>query len=569
MTSGAARADALLLAAGHLPVRDLRRLGHILHVMAEKGWGHYVERLRLKGYLPKGRVEPTAESLSDAQRFRLALEELGTTLIKFGQMLSIRRDLLPDEVIQELQKLQDAVPPFPAEQARRTVEDELGRPVDQLFADFDDTPLAAASIAQVHTARLADGTSVIVKVQRPDIESLIQADLEILFFIARLLHKHVPEMERYDPVGLVEEFSETITRELDFRREGRNAERFRENFQDEPSVVAPRVFWEASGRRVLTMERSMGHKIGADYPPDSEQRRHLAGTLVHVYLTQLFEHGFFHGDPHPGNLFVMNDGRLCFHDFGIVGRLGTRDQENLKQLFLALMLRDAEWMADVYLDLGGGGADVDRDAFARDLSESLEEYYAVAAEESSFTEVLYQFVRLGRRHRIRVIREFLLVVKALITMESVVRTLQPRFDMPAALQAYVPRMIGRQLFPGLSLSKADLLGKGYRAYSALRLATAGLPRALSKAVRQLQRGEAVLRLRHEQLEGLEQHLDRASNRLSLSLIIASVVVGSSIVMSTDIGPHYGDIPLLGLFGYILATLLGLWWVIGILRSGRF
>lgn len=237
----------------------------------------------------------------------------------------------------------------------------------------------------------------------------------------------------------------------------------------------------------------------------------------------------------------MDDGRLCFHDFGIVGRLAAHEQENLRQLFLALMLRDAEWMADVYLDLGGGGADVDRDAFARDLSESLEEYYAVAAEESSFIEVLYQFVRLGRLHRIHVIKEFLLVVKALMTMESVVRTLQPRFDMLAAFQAYVPRMIGRQLFPGLSLPKADLLGKGYRAYSTLRLATAGLPRALSKVVRQLQRGEAVLRLRHEQLEGLEQHLDRASNRLSLSLIIASVVVGSSIVMSTDVGPHYGDI----------------------------
>lgn len=567
MVSRVAKADALLLAAGHLPVRDLRRLGHILQVMAEKGWGHYVERLRLKGYLPERRVEPMAEGLSDAQRFRLALEELGTTFIKFGQMLSIRRDLLPDEVIRELQKLQDAVPPFPAEQARHTIEEELGRPVEQLFAAFDDSPLAAASIAQVHTARLADGTSVIVKVQRPDIESVIQVDLEILFFIARLLHKHVPEMERYDPVGLVEEFSETIMRELDFRREGRNAERFRDNFRDDPSVVAPRVFWEVSRRRVLTMERMAGHKITADYPPDPAQRQHLAETLVRLYLTQLFEHGFFHGDPHPGNLFVMDDGRLCFHDFGIVGRLGARDQENLKQLFLALMLRDAEWMADVYLDLGGGGADVDRDAFARDLSESLEQYYAVSAEESSFTEVLYQFVRLGRRHRIHVIREFLLVVKALMTMESVVRGLQPRFDMVAALQAYLPRLISQQWLPGFSWP--DMLGKGYRAYSTLRLAAMGLPRAVSRIMRQLQRGEAVLRLRHEQLEGLEQHLDRASNRLSLSLIIASIVVGSSIVMSTDVGPHYGDIPLLGLFGYMLATLLGLWWVVGILRSGRF
>jgi ubiquinone biosynthesis protein len=560
--------DSPKLTPGHLPIRDLRRLARILHVMVEKGWGHYVERLRLKGYLPKGAVEQVSAVLSDAQRFRLVLEELGTTFIKFGQMLSVRHDLLPDDMLRELQKLQDTVPQFPAEQARRIIEDALGQPVSQLFASFDDVPLAAASIAQVHTATLLDGTAVIVKVQRPDIEQIIQADLEILFFIARLLHKHVAESRRYDPVGLVEEFSETILLELDFRREGHNAERFRDNFKDESSVIVPAVFWDLSGKRVLTMARSIGQKISAEYPSEPVARQRLAELLVHVYLVQFFEHGFFHGDPHPGNLFIMEeDGRLCFHDFGIVGRLTKRDRSNLAQLFLALVAHDAEWMADIYLDMGGGASDVDRAAFARDLGTSLDEYYAVAAQEASLSEALYQFIRLMGRHHIQVLRELLLVTKALMTMESMVRALDPRFDMIAALQAYAPRMIGRQLLP--DLNRTEILGKGYRTLNTLRMAVSGFPRTLARAVQQLQRGDFALKLRHEQLEGLEQHLDRASNRLSLSMIIASIVVGSSIVMSTDVGPHYGDVPLLGLFGYLVASFLGLWWVVAMLRSGKF
>lgn len=549
-----------------VPLRDLERLATILRVAAKKGLSHYVERLRLKGYLPKEAVEARRGAASDAQRLREALEELGPTFVKFGQMLSLRRDLFAEDVIHELQKLQDAVPPFPAQEARRIVEDELGRPLAELFATFDEAALAAASIAQVHTAMLPDGTSVIVKAQRPGIEQMIRTDLEILFCIARLLHRHVAESRPYDPVGLVEEFAETITRELDFRREGRNADRFRDNFRDDPSVCVPRIFWELSGNRVLTMERSRGHKITPDHPADPAERHRLAEVLVRLYLQQVFEHGFFHGDPHPGNVFVMEDGRLCFHDFGIVGRLSPRDRENLRQLFLALMIRDAEWMADVYLDLGGAAAEVDRAAFARDLGESLEEFHAALARESSFGEVLHQFIRLGRRHRIRVLRDFLLVSKAFMTVESLARTLDPAFSMAAAMQAYVPRMVGRQLLPDLGGTNA--LVRGYRAAAALRMALLDFPDALSRGLRQLQKGEGTLRIRHEQLEGLETHIDRASNRLSFALIIAAVVIGSSLVMSFHTGPHYRDIPVLGLLGYLLATVLGLWWAVAILRSGK-
>ncbi|MEW6613682.1 MAG: ABC1 kinase family protein [Pseudomonadota bacterium] len=558
--------DSERLARRHLPLRDLGRLAHILRVAAEMGWRHYLERMHLQAHLPGEKAAATAAT-SEAERLRRTLEALGPAFVKFGQMLSVRQDLFPDEVIQELQKLQDAVPPFPAATTHQLIQETLGQPASQLFARFDDAPLAAASMAQVHGAVLDDGTAVVVKVQRPDIEQVIRTDLEILFFIARLAQRHLPEIRRYEPVTLVEDFADTITRELDFRREGHNAERFRELFAQEPAIYIPQVFWHLSSQRVLTMERSPGCKIGPDCPPAPESRQRLADTLVRLYLVQIFEQGFFHGDPHPGNLFVLADGRLCFHDFGIVGRLSAGDQAQLGQLLLSLVARDPAWMADTYLAMGGGAPGVDRAAFTRDLSESLEQYYAVAAREASFAEILNQFIRLGRRHRIRVLPQYLLAFKAFVTVESVARSLDPRFNMLAAFQAYVPQLLGRQWLPGMPQAN-DLLG-GYRFLSTLRGTLSGGPDAFLRGLRQWEQGDLALRLRHEQLDEVQQHIDRAGNRLSLSLIIAALLIGSSLVMAFHSGPHYRGIPLLGLVGYLLASALGLWWAVAILRSGKF
>lgn len=547
-----------------LPMRDLGRLAHIVRVLAAQGFGHYLERLRLKDYLPG--ALPEAVRGADARRFRGVLEELGPTFIKFGQALSVRQDLFGDEVIQELAKLQDAVPPFPAAQAREIVEAELQRPIPELFASFDDTPLAAASIAQVHHATLADGTAVIVKVQRPGIENLIRADVDILRFLAGLLYRHVHEVRRYDPPMLVEEFAVTIMRELDFLHEGRNADQFRDNFRDEPAVYVPRIFWEQSSQRVLTMEHSAGKRLSAAHPADPRQRRDLAETLTRLFLAQVYEHGLFHGDPHPGNIFLLPDGRLCFHDFGIVGRLSPHDQDNLRQIFLAVVARDPAWLADIYLDMGGVPAVIDRVAFVRDLGESLERYYAASVRNASFAEILQQFIRLGRRYQIRLLRETLLVAKTFMTLESLVRGLAADFDMLAVFERYAPGMIARQLLPAFGQGAG--LAKGYRAWSTLQRVFADLPKVLTEGLSRLRRGEVTLRLRHEPLASLEDHIDRASNRLSLSLIIAAIVIASSLVMAFHTGPHYEGIPLLGLIGYVIAAVLGLGWAVAILRSGR-
>jgi ubiquinone biosynthesis protein len=558
--------DMQVSAQHALPLHNLRRMSSIASVLVKHGWGHYVGRLRLKSYLPTAAALVTATGLSDAERLRLALEELGPTFVKFGQLLSVRQDLFPEEITTELQKLQDAVAPFPPAQARQIIAHELGHPVGRLFAAFDDAPLAAASIAQVHTATLLDGTAAVVKVQRPGIEQVIHADLEILFACARLLHQYVPESRRYDPMGLVEEFADTIVKELDFRLEGHNSERFSANFKDEPAVYVPRIFWNVSSKRILTQERSTGHRAAPGDPADPNERRRVAATIARLFLTQLFEHGYFHGDPHPGNVFIMHDGRLCFHDFGIVGRLSPHDQENLRLLVLAVVTRDAEAMADLYFNMGVAAAGVDRDAFARDLSKALEQYYSVSAHAYSFGEILRQFVRLGQRYQIRMPREWLLVVKAFMVIESQASAIDAEFSMITALQDYTPRMLGRQLMPDMNATAG--LVKGYRAISALKLLALGLPEGLEKGLRQLQKGETTLRVRHEQLDQLERHIDRASNRLSFSLIISAIVIASSIVMSFHTGPHLEGIPLLGLIGYGLAAFLGLWWAIAIARSGK-
>ena len=515
--------------------RHLDRMMHIMRVAARHGWSHYAERLDLARYLPD-RESPTLEvrADSDATRLRSALEELGPTFVKFGQLLSVQRDLFPDEVVNELQRLQERVSPFPGDEAIRIVEGELGNTVESLFASFDSVTFAAASIAQVHCATMHDGTRLVVKVQRPGIGKIIDDDVAVLFFIARALDRHVPGWRRFNLVGLVEQFAESMAGELDFLREAQSAERFLEQFSDEPIVYVPAIMWQFSTQRILAMEHSPGVRIDESHPPSREERVRLADALMRLLLVQIFEHAFFHGDPHPGNIFLLEDGRICYHDFGIIGRLSPRDRENLRHLVLAVIARDAAWLAETYLDMGGAIGEVNRVVFTRDIAQALEHYYATYGRGNSFGEILGQFIKIGGRHNVHLLKQILLVSKAFMLTESLVRGLDPEFDSVAAFQRYSRRLLQGQIAPDLSLAG---FARSYRVMSALRSSLRDAPVALAKGLKQLQAGELVLRVRHEGLETLQQHVDRASNRLSFSLIIASIVAASSIAMSYHTGPH--------------------------------
>lgn len=546
---------------------ELPRLLYILRALAGAGWAHYVERLRIGRDTLEASVEAVQATDQDAKRLRATLEGLGPAFVKFGQLLSLRRDMLPEVYIEELQRLQDDVAVFPGEQAREIVERELGKSVHALFTSFDETPLAAASIGQVHTAQLIDGTSVVVKVQRPGIEPIIHADVRIMRFLARQLERYVPESRRFGPGDLVEEFARLINEELDYQVEARNGDLLRENLQDDKHVFVPRIFWEQTSRRVLTMERSFGKKLTHIPSSEQESRRRVAQALMASFLKQVFEDGFFHGDPHPGNVFLLEDGRLCFHDFGIMGRLSAYDQEALAQLILAVSSGEVSWMVDAYFEMGVATEGVDREAFTRDASQALDAYYEAAGKGYSFGEIVRQFALLSQRHRIKLPRQFLLVSKAFMLVESQALTLAPDFNALASLREYAPHLLGRKLLQGANVQTE--FSRGFRTLRALHHAAALLPDILNRTVEALSSGKATLHIKHDQLQGLEAHIDRASNRLSLSLIIASVVIGSSIVMAFHSGPHYAGIPVLGLLGFVVASVMGLAWAVAILRSGKF
>lgn len=541
---------------------ELARLRAIAKVAAAKGWGHYAEHL---GFGRDAAQAPGSSEKSDAIRLREALEELGPTFVKFGQMVSGRTDLFPEELTAELRKLHDSAAPFPAEVARRTVEEETGKPIADLFASFEAQPMAAASIAQVHRATLHDGTPVVVKIQRPGIEALVDADIAILRRLAALLNAAVPPVRAFNLPELVEEFSETLRGELDFEREAMNAERFAAANREEPTVFVPRVFTEATTRRVLTMEQSPGHRLDVR-ETDSASRARFARTLMRLFLTQVFEHGVFHADPHPGNIFATPDGRLCFHDFGALGELPPRVQASLRELFLAVIARDAGWMASAYLGMGGASAELDRAAFTHGLAQALDRYYREsAAGRQSFSAILQSFVRLGREHHIRLLRETALLLRAFAEIEALVRELDPGFSSLEAFRAYSPRLLKHALLPRPGLAQAAEL---YRLATALGHVGRETPIALRRLLGRLERGEPLFDIRHQSGGSLERHLLHASNRLAFALIIASIVVGSAIVIGANAGPSIEGVPILGIIGFVVAGTLGVAWAVIALKSGK-
>ena len=538
------------------PRGEISRLSAIARVAAVGGWKHYAERFR-------SALDPQGQG-GDAKRLRAALEELGPTFVKFGQMLSQRDDLLPQALVGELADLQDRAGSFPAETARQIIEEDLGCGIGDVFAGFDDVPIAAASIAQVHGATLRDGTAVIVKVQRPGIAQTVEGDIAVLRRIARLLSP-VPSLHALNLPDLVEEFAATLRGELDFEQEAHNAERFAELNRGEPVVMVPRVFREASARRVLTMERSTGHRID-EAAAQLPGRRDIAAMLMRLFLTQVFEHGVFHADPHPGNVFLQPDGRICFHDFGALGELSPRVQESLRQLFLAVMARDAGWVASAYLGMGGATAQLERAAFTADLADSLDRYYRESGlGRRSFGAILREFISLGRKHSIRLLRETALLVRAFAELESLVRKLDPEFSSIAAFQGYSGRLLKHAFLPELGIAR---VAQAYKLVSAARDAAGEAPVTLRRLMGRLERGEPLFDVRHQSSGSLERHLLHASNRLAFALIVASIVVGSSLLLSAQAGPFWQELPLLGIAGFAVAGVLGIAWAILALRSGK-
>jgi ubiquinone biosynthesis protein len=552
-------------------IRSIRRYRTVLGILIKYGFGQVVEQLNINYYLELGRRIVTLgtapkeiERLTQPVRLRLAMEELGPTFIKFGQILSTRPDLIPREYADEFRKLQDKVPSFGLEEVQAQIRMELGHPEKELFAEFAPLPIAAASIAQVHRARLHSGEEVVVKIRRPGIDRVVETDLDILMGLAYLIERHIPTGEIYDPVGIVKEFRRTIKREMDFSREGHTIDRFASNFAQDPTFHVPRVFWDFTGETVLTMEFVEGIKV-SDFDVLQEEGydlKTIARNGADAFLKQVLVHGLFHGDPHPGNIFILEGNIICMLDYGMVGRLSENLKFQLVDLLVAILQQDVEGLIDQLLYSGELTDEVNTRALRRDLAEFIDAYYEIPLQEMNAGRLLGEFVEILTHYRIRFPSDLMLLAKALVTMEGLGRQLDPDFNMIGHLKPFMEKLVREKLSPA-SLSRETL--HMVQAYGAL---VKNLPKDIKEFINRVNRNKFKIDLEHRGLERLIADLDKSSNRLSFSLLIAALIVGSSLIMQTEKGPMLFGFPVLGFLGYSIAGFLGLWLAIAILRSGR-
>lgn len=551
--------------------KNINRLRQIISILIKYGFDYLVKQLGLMKMVATGekilKQQPSEIArLSLPERIRLALEELGPTFIKLGQILSTRPDLIPLEYTEELAKLQDNVPPFSYVQVEKMIKKELGSELTEIFEHFDQKPFAAASLGQVHQATLKkENTRVVVKVQRPEIEKNIETDLDILFHLVRLTERHIPASRQYDPVGIAEEFARTIRIELDYGSEGRNAERFRRNFKDVDTVYTPKIYWELSSRRILTMERIQGIKINnlKELDKVGYHRKKIAENGAKAFMKQMLVDGFFHADPHPGNILVMENEIIGFMDFGMMGRIDEETKEKYVDLVIAILERDVNKILNEMLDLGFTTTEpVDTRSLKIDIRDMLDQYYDKKLKEISLAELLSELVRISIKYHIKMPAELTLLGKALVTIEGIGLELDPDFNLTEIAKPYAEDIILERKSPHRLLLK--LSNDLSELYHLMIL----IPRQLSKTLKKMEEGVFQVEFQHRGLENLIHALDKTANRLSYSLILAAIIIGSSLIMQTDKGPHLMGFPVIGILGFLVAGILGLGLVVMILRSGK-
>lgn len=549
--------------------KNIQRMRHIVAVLIKHGFYGVVERMNLHRIVPftKRLRKKAAEEaeLSLPERIRLVFEELGPTFIKLGQLLSTRPDILPEEYIEEFRKFQDKVPPFPFEKAVQQIERELKSPIGSLFQKVEEGPIAAASIAQVHLAVLLDGREVVVKVQRPGIEHTVDTDIGIMYTLANLLIKYFPELSILDPVAIVDEFSRVIRREMDFTLEGFNTLKFREMFKDDPHLYIPDVYWDYTSKRILTLERIRGIKVDnvEKLVKKGIDPGKIAKIIGETFLRMVMVKGFFHGDFHAGNIFVLGPERIALVDFGITGRVDKELRDSLANIFIGLATQDYDMLVDEYARMGVLPEGINLSEFKRDYRDLMEPYFARPLERSSLGELLMGYVRVSFRYKIRHPRELLLINKCIIEIEGIIRLLDPKADLLDEAQPYAEEFIKERYRPG------RVLGEVVEDLKEVNALVKESPSQLRQIMKKMINDKFTIDFVHVGLENFYSEIDRSSNRLSFALIISALIIGSSMVIQSGIGPLFMGFPILGVIGFAFAGILGLGLVISILRSGRF
>ncbi|AOQ22732.1 ABC1 kinase family protein [Neomoorella thermoacetica] len=544
----------------------LNRYRQVVNVLARYGFGYLLDQVGLGELILRRSREEAPLSLG--QRLRLALEELGPTFIKLGQLLSTRPDLLPADIISELTRLQDRVPPFPFADVRKAVEEELGQPLEELFASFDPEPLAVASIGQVHRATLLDGSQVIVKVQRPGIARQVRVDLEILFDLARLAQRHTPYGKIYDFNQMAAEFARALTEELDYTREGRNADRFRENFAGDASVYFPAVYWDYTTRGVLTQEYVEAVKLNNLEEIDRRgySRRRIAVNLARAVYQQVLVDGFFHGDPHPGNLAVLPGEVIVFMDFGLTGTLTEELKEQFVNLVLGIIRRRSQDVLRTIIAMGMVPAEVDRSALRREIEALRDKYYHLSFRQISLGQAIEELLQLAFRYHLRMPPELTLLGKTLLTLEGLVRKLDPELELAELAEPYGRELLRRRFSVRfLWRTLTENLASGWEVMQSL-------PRQFQHLLDLAERGELTLRVEPLHLRGLVRQIDRIINKLTMSVVLlAFSIIMASLIISTALGAPTNSLffrlPTLEV-GFGAAGMMLLWLLVTIWRGGR-
>lgn len=543
-----------------------KRYRQIAAVLAKYGFADLITELGFARYLPVGRRLPKTPSERLETRgynLRLALQELGPTFIKIGQFLSTRSDIIPYEIVKHLEKLLDEIPPFPAEQAMAIVERELGEPAGEIFEWFDPEPLASASLSQVHQALTHDDELVAVKIQRPMIEDLIDQDIQIIYSIASFLTKRTELSKSYDFIGLAVDFGNQIHEELDFTIEANSVEILAHNLEEFELIKLPQVYKEFSTKKVLTLEKINGFKVTdseALEALDPHVRQELAVQLLQAYLKQILEDGFFHADPHAGNIFILPEGRLALIDLGIIGKLDSETRGNVTKLLLSFVEQETVEVTDIAIRMSTMESHPVLGRIRQDIGRLITKYYNRPAHEINIGQAVIDIMQIVMKHNLKMPSSLGMFGKSLLYVEQISRQLDPGINYITFISSQSQRLLYERIRSVFAAPRVirNLLDMNDLLFD--------IPPKAHIVLQKLAEDNISVRFDHVGLDDLEDTLDSVANRMSFAIIVAALVIGSALILRVETGPFYFGLPIIGIIGFVVASLLGLYLVYTIIRS---
>lgn len=538
---------------------NIERLNEIIRVFNKYEFDYITEKIGLKykfSFFKRSHKYKSLEELDESfpVRLRMTLQELGPTYIKLGQMISTRPDLVGDSIALEFSKLQDNNPETNYSQIKSIVEDELNDSILNIFQYFKEKPLASASIGQVHEAKIKDGPCVAVKIQKPGVDELIKKDIAIMKFLAKRIDHYIPQSKTYNLPILVNEFERSILKEIDYIQEFNNIERFKNIFKEDSTVYVPKAYNEYSTKKILTMELIEGKKILDVSSSEGYDKKLIAKRGLKSYFNQIIDYGFFHADPHPSNLYVLNDNIICYLDFGMMGNLDNEFRENLTELFIYFMEVNVKGMINQLTYMGILNDSIDYKSLNYDLSDLMNKYYGI--ELKGIHGGLQDIVKLMRKYNVILPNEFVLIVRGLSMLEETGIRLDPDFNAVAILKPYTLKIVKKRLNPFklIDLIKNNIFEIEHMIKT--------FPFSISKTINKLEEGNLSIEIEHKNLENI-------TNKISVSLILSALLIGSSLVILSDKGFMVLGFPFLGLIGFVISTILGLWLIISIIKGKNF